>query len=83
MLFTAHSIGGFKKTILYSDFNDLYNKSTNQENSNLFMTSVLQNGKMRIPDKNSNLRSLEFMSRNLDKNAVQEFYLLGVTASCV
>jgi hypothetical protein len=29
----------------------------------------------RKPDKNSSLRRLEFMLRNLEKNAVQEFHL--------
>jgi hypothetical protein len=43
-------------------------KSAKQENSLLFMTSTLQNVKMRgrKPDKNSSKRRPEFMPRNLN-----------------
>jgi hypothetical protein len=37
-----------KKTIIFSDFKNPYKKSVKQENSSLFMNSILYNGKMRV-----------------------------------
>jgi hypothetical protein len=51
-----------KKTILYS-FNNFYKKIHKQENLSLF---VERKNEVRKPDKNSSLRRLEFMPRNLD-----------------
>jgi hypothetical protein len=45
------------------------NKSANQENSSLFMNTVefcRRENEDRKPNKNSSLRKLEFMPRNLD-----------------
>jgi hypothetical protein len=56
MLFTALLLADFKenqKTILFSGFKNPYKKSTKQENSSLFMNSILYNGKR-----------LEFMPRS-------------------
>jgi hypothetical protein len=47
-----------KKTVLYTDFKDSHKKSTKQENSSLFMNSILYNEKMRA--ENLSLRRLEF-----------------------
>jgi hypothetical protein len=69
MLFTVFLLFGFlKKTRLYSVLKMDTKKSAKQENSSLFVNRILQKGKndVRKPDKNSSLRRLEFMPRNLN-----------------
>jgi hypothetical protein len=41
----------FKKTILFSGFKNPYKKSAKQENSSLFMKSILLNGKMKVENQ--------------------------------
>ncbi len=40
-----------KKTILFSGFKNYTKKSAKQENSSLFMNSILQSGKMRLENQ--------------------------------
>ncbi len=69
ILFTVPSTGRFlKKTILYSGFKNPNKKIRETRNSSLFMNRIFveQKNEGRKPDKNSILRKLEFMPRNLD-----------------
>jgi hypothetical protein len=62
-------VADFEETILFSGFKNPYEKSAKQENSSLFMNSTLVvewKNEGRKPDKDSSLRRLEFMHRNLD-----------------
>jgi hypothetical protein len=69
LLFHAiHSLstgGFFRKPISILVLKYIQKKFAKQENSSLFMNSILQNGKMRV--EKSSLRRIEFMPRNLDK----------------
>jgi hypothetical protein len=58
----------WKKTLLISGFKNPYKKIREQENSSLFMNSILKDRKMRAEGQTETqvLRRLEFMSRNLD-----------------
>jgi hypothetical protein len=59
--------GRLKITILFSGFKNFYKKSTKQENSSPFLKIIFERkNEGRKPDKNSSLRRLEFMPRNLD-----------------
>jgi hypothetical protein len=51
MLFKVPSTGGFKKTILLPGFQNPLKKSAKQENSSLFMNSILKNGNMRVENQ--------------------------------
>ncbi len=53
-----------KKTILYSGFINTPKKSAKQENSSLFMKSILYNGIVKV--ENLSLIRLELTPRNLD-----------------
>jgi hypothetical protein len=64
-VFTVPATGGFlKKPLVYSGFINLYKKETRK--LALFMNSVERKNDGRKQDKNSRMRRLEFMSRNLD-----------------
>jgi hypothetical protein len=56
MLFTVPSTVGFKRNTNSSlVLKILSKKSETQENSSLFMNSILQNGKMRVENQTKNL----------------------------
>ncbi len=59
-----------KKTILYSGFKTTYEKAAKQENSILFMTSILWN-----QTKTQVWEDLSLCPETLTKNAIQEFHL--------
>jgi hypothetical protein len=55
LLHAIHSLptGGFlKKTRLYSGYKNSYKKAAKQENSSLFVNSILSKGKMRVENSN-------------------------------
>ncbi len=63
-----------KKTILYSGFKNTYKKSAKQENSSLFMNSILKNGKMRV-ENSILIRPRVYAQKPRLKNVVKEFHL--------
>jgi ribosomal protein S21 len=64
------------KTILFSEFKNPYEKirKTRKLKSIHEYHFVERKNEGRKPDKKSSQRRLKFMPRNLDRNAVQEFY---------
>ncbi len=70
-----------QKTILYSGFINPYKKYTKQENSSLFMNSILQKRKVRVENQ-TKTRVWEDSSlcpQPSTKNAIQEFHLRNLT----
>jgi hypothetical protein len=66
MSFTVPSTANLKKTILFSVLKIFFKKFANQENSFHEWHFVEWKNGGRKTDKNSRLRRLEFMPRNLD-----------------
>ncbi len=63
-------LAGFKENLLFSGFKNSYKKSAKQENSSLFMKHfVEQKREGKTQTKNSSLRSLEWMPKNLDQKS--------------
>jgi hypothetical protein len=61
-------------------FEKPYKKSAQQENSSLFMKSILQNGKMRV-ETQTVWEDLSLCQEILTKNAIQEFHLWKQTGN--